>query len=370
MSPTATTARKATPGRRLVDAAVALTTPLLPDDYVALLDPLWSRRSLRGRVESVTHETFDASGSPTSATLTLRPGHGWTGHTAGQYVRVGVDVDGVRQWRAYSLTCPPGRADGRITVTTKAIPGGLVSNHLVHHLTVGTLVHLAQAEGEFTLPALATRPLLFVTAGSGLTPVMGMLRTLDARATPDFPDTVLVHSAPAAHDVLFAAELATLAARHPNLRVHVQLTDVDGMLGADPSALVPDWRDRETWACGPVGLLDAVEAHWADAGLGEVLHTERFRARILVTGAAGGTVSFTTSGVTTEADGSTPLLDVGEAAGALLPSGCRMGICHGCVGVLRSGAVRDLRTGTVESDEGAVIQTCISAAAGPCEIEL
>ena len=103
--------------------------PLLPDDYLGMVDPLLSRRTLRGRVEAVTVETTAADGTPTAVSLTIRPGHGWNGHTAGQYARLGVDVDGVRHWRAYSLTSPPDRADGRITVTTKAIPDGLVSNH-------------------------------------------------------------------------------------------------------------------------------------------------------------------------------------------------------------------------------------------------
>ena len=358
------------PATTLRDAAVTLTTPLLPDDYLGLVDPLWSRRGLRGRVEAVDHETFAPDGTPTAATLTIRPGSGWRTPAAGQYVRLGVDVAGVRQWRAYSVTSPAQRRDGRFTVTTKAIPDGVVSHHLVHRLLPGAVVHLEQAEGTFTLPARVTRPLLFVTAGSGLTPVMGMLRTLDAAGTA-VPDLVLVHSAPTRADVLFLAELERLAARHPGVRLHLQLTDTDGLLGADLGHLVPDWAERETWACGPVGLLDAVEEHWAAAGLADALHTERFRPRILVDpDATGGTVTFTASGVTTDAGAATTLLDAGESAGALLPSGCRMGICHGCVGVLRSGAVRDLRTGTVTADEGAVVQTCISAAAGPCEIEL
>ena len=76
---------------------------------------------------------------------------------------------------------------------------------------------------------------------------------------------------------------------------------------------------------------------------------------------------FTRSGRETDADGATPLLAAGESAGVLMPSGCRMGIC---VVRLRAGRVRDLRTGQVHGDEGDMIQTCVSAAAGPVEIEL
>ena len=103
---------------RLLDAAAVLTTPLLPDDYLGQLNPLWSTREPRGRVEAVVAETRDC------VTLWLRPGRGWPDHVPGQYVRVGVDVDGVRHWRTYSLTSVPRRRDGRIAITVKRIPGG------------------------------------------------------------------------------------------------------------------------------------------------------------------------------------------------------------------------------------------------------
>jgi ferredoxin len=150
-------------------------------------------------------------------------------------------------------------------------------------------------------------------------------------------------------------------------------TDIDGMLAVDALGdVVPDLAERHTWACGPTGLLDTLETHWAAMGFAERLHTERFRPNVIATG-EGGTVSFTTTGACVDNDGTQPLLDTGEAAGVLMPSGCRMGICFGCVAPLRRGAVRDLRTGeitTAAEGDGVVIQTCISAAAGPCDIEL
>ena len=84
-------------------------------------------------------------------------------------------------------------------------------------------------------------------------------------------------------------------------------------------------------------------------------------------------MTFTRSGTVVDVDGGTTLLDAGEDAGVLMPSGCRMGICFGCVAGLRSGAVRDLRSGdltTAVPEDGIRIQTCVSAAAGACEIDL
>jgi len=347
---------------RVLKLAALVTTPLLPTDYLDLIDPLRSGADLRGRIEAIERETRDA------VTLVIRPGRGWRTHTPGQYIRLGVDVDGVRQWRAYSVTSDLGRSDGCITVTVKAIPFGKVSNHLVRKATPGTVIQLDQATGEFVLPTQRPAKALFVTAGSGITPVMGMLRN---RAEDDATDVVLVHSAPTAADVIFAEELRGLAA-DGRIRLIERHTDTDGMLDAAAIAeLVPDVAERSTWACGPVGMLEALEEHWAAAGLAERLYTERFRPRVLVTG-EGGTVSFAKSGTTVEADGAVPILDAAEEAGVLMPSGCRMGICYGCVLPLREGAVRDLRNGeitTAAPGDGVLIQTCVSAAAGACTVD-
>jgi ferredoxin-NADP reductase len=349
---------------RVVQLAQRATTPLLPADYLDLFDPLRSGADLRGRILAVEPETRDA------VTVTIRPGRGWAGHTPGQYVRVGVDVDGVRQWRAYSVTSRTDRADGCLTITVKAIPDGVVSNHLVRHTRVGTVIQLDQATGEFVLPKTRPARTLFVTAGSGITPVMGMLRNAEELA-----DVVLVHSAPTAADVIFGAELRAMAT-DGRLTLVERHTDADGMLAVDELAdLVPDFAERRTWVCGPTGMLDALEAHWESHGIADRITTERFRPTVVVAG-DGGTVTFQRNGTTVEADGATPILDAAEAAGVLMPSGCRMGICYGCVLPLREGAVRDLRTGEIttatahESDRGGVpIQTCVSSAAGACHID-
>ncbi|WP_310961697.1 ferredoxin reductase [Nocardioides terrisoli] len=356
---------------RLVRLLEATTTPLLPADYLDIFAPLRSGTDLRARVLDVVPETRDA------ATIVLKPGADWTGHIPGQYVRIGVDVDGVRQWRAYSLTHGP-RRDGSISVTVKAVPDGTVSPYLVHGLRPGTLVHLEQAAGEFVLTA-APDKLLFVTAGSGITPVIGMLRNLfpvtDQGVVHRQPrDITVVHVAPSRPDSIFIDNLEQLAAAGA-IRLVARYDDEHGLLDvADLAGLVPDLAERTTYACGPTGLLDALQAHHDERGL--ALFTEQFRPAFVEPG-EGGTVHFGGSDVTVEADGATPLLQAGEDAGVLMPSGCRMGVCFGCVVPLREGAVRDLRNGAVttavpgETDPAGVpIQTCISAAAGPCHIDL
>jgi ferredoxin-NADP reductase len=352
--------------------AERITTPLLPADYLDLFDPLRAGADLRGRIVSVEPETADA------ATLVIRPGRDWAGHVPGQYVRIGIDVDGVRQWRAYSLTHGP-RADGFISITVKAVPDGLVSTHLVRQARPGTLVHLEQAAGDFVLPTEGGR-FLFVTAGSGITPVIGMLRNLFpvsdagvvrlARSAPY--DITVVHVAPTEPDSIFLRNLRELD-ETGQIRLVPHYDDEHGLFDvARLGELVPDLAGRSTLACGPGGLLDALGAHLD--GLGLPLLTEQFKTATVEAG-EGGTVTFADGG-TVEADGATPILVAAEDAGRLMPSGCRMGICYGCVLPMREGAVRDLRTGEVttviatEAGTGGVpVQTCINAVAGACVID-
>ena len=352
--------------RRLAELAA---TPLVPADYLDVFNPLRRGADLRGRVVSVTPETEDA------ATLVIKPGADWAGHIPGQYVRVGIDVDGVRLWRAYSLTHGP-RDDGYISITVKAVPDGKVSNHIVRDTHPGTLVHLEQAAGEFVLPPDGGK-FLFVTAGSGITPVIGMLRNLfpvaDSGAvrlprSADF-DIVVVHVAPSEPHSIFIDNLRSLD-EAGLINLVARYDDEHGILDInDLTEFVPDLHERTTFACGPAGLLDALERHHDERGL--KLLTEQFRVATLVVG-EGGTVNFLKNGTQLEATGDRPILEQAEEAGVLMPSGCRMGICYSCVLPLREGSVRDLRTGditTAVEGDGVKIQTCINAAAGSCQID-
>jgi stearoyl-CoA 9-desaturase NADPH oxidoreductase len=357
---------------RLRQAGSKLTTPLHPDDYLRLVNPLWTARELRGRVEEVIPETEDA------ATLVIRPGWGWSyHHRPGQYVGIGVQVDGKFQWRSYSVSSVPHRNGRTIAITVRAMPEGLLSAHLVKGLEPGTIVRLALPEGDFVLPDPPPARMLFLVGGSGVTPVMSMLRTLDRRGT--MPDAVMHYSSPTAERMIFRDELAELEARHDGLRVHRLHTDLDGMLAlAGPSSgaghrldeICPDWRDRETWACGPGPMLDAIADHWKDAGLEDQLHLERFSLELGGDGGEGGTIMFRNSGRKLDVDGATTVLEAGEQAGVGMPYGCRMGICHTCTVTLVSGTIRDLRNGTAFDQPNEPVQTCVTAAEGDCVLDI
>lgn len=343
-----------------------VTTPLLPDDYLHLANPLWSARELRGQVVDISKETAD------SATLVIKPGWGFDfTYQPGQYIGIGILVDGRWHWRSYSLTCPPAVTDERygkrvISITVKAMPEGFLSSHLVSGVPVGSIVRLAAPQGAFVLPSPPPPKVLFLTAGSGITPVMSMLRTMDRR--DNLTDVVHVHSARTTSEIMFGTELRELDTRRSGFTSHLHLTADRGkftLTGLDEH--YPDWRERETWACGPLTMLDEIEKHWQNAGLGDQLHIERFEVDRSAA-AEGGAVTFGRAGRSTHTDGATTLLEAGETAGVQMPFGCRMGICQTCVVTLTEGRARDLRNGA-ERREGEKVQTCISAAAGDCTVD-
>jgi ferredoxin-NADP reductase len=235
----------------------------------------------------------------------------------------------------------------------------------------GCIVRLGGVEGTFTLPDPLPQKLLFISAGSGITPIMSMLRDLDRR--DQLSDAVLLHSARTEDDIIFGEQLAGIEQRCEGFSVHRQMTGEMGRFEPPHlDELCPDWQERETFASGPGDLLDDLIEHFEQHGDRDRLHMERFQP--IIGGDAGegegGTIRFTESDADAESDGSQPILVAGEEAGLELPFGCRQGICHTCIGKLCSGQVRDLRTGEVSGTEGEMVRTCINAPEGPVEIAL
>ena len=336
-----------------------LATPLVPEDYLDLINPLRPGAALRGRIVNRRRETNDA------VTLEIHPGADWQGHTPGQHIRIAIDVNGVRHHRSYSLTSAPGLAT--ISITPKRVTGGVVSTHLVEQARIGDLIGLSQASGDFHVPTTPPARILLITAGSGITPILGMLRS----GLADASDVAHIHTDPTDPDMIAGDELRALAATG-RIRLTEQHTTTAGRLTpAHITDLVPDWAERHTWACGPAGLLDVLAAHWAEHGLADHLHTERFTPPPRPAVGDGGRIRFGVTEINVDTPPGQTLLEAGEQAGVLMPSGCRMGICYGCVTPLRSGSIRDTRTGelrTAPDGDPLPIQTCISEAAGPCHI--
>jgi ferredoxin-NADP reductase len=354
--------------KRALKLLEALTTPHGVDRYLELVHPMLTVRELRAVVTGVDRTTGD------SVTLTLRPTRQWRGFRAGQFVQLAVDVDGVRRTRCFSPTSSQHRADGRIELTVKAHRGGVVSQYLYAHAAPGLIVGLTRAEGTFCLPEPRPERVLLLSGGSGITPVLSMLRTLldeDHRG-----EIVFLHYAAGEADVAQLAAVRRLAASRPNVRLVLAYTrqrdggDLHGRFDETHLAEVAPWyATAETFLCGPAGLMAAVREHYAAKGIEDALHTEEFTlpSAAVPAGEATGSVRF--GDVAVENSGAT-LLEQAEAAGLSPEYGCRMGICFTCTKVKTSGCTRDVRTGELHTDPGAEVQLCVSAPVGDVAIDL
>jgi ferredoxin-NADP reductase len=357
--------RFATSPLRLLEA---LATPHAVDRYLELVNPMLTVRELRAEVTDVHRSTAD------SVTLTLKPSRQWRGFRAGQFVQLTVVIDGVRHTRCYSPSCSQHRSDGRIEITVKAHPEGLVSQYLHANARPGLVVGLSQADGTFCLPDERPDRILLISGGSGITPVLSMLRTLCDEGYGG--EIVFLHYGYTDADVAQLSELRALASTHNNVRLVLGYTDADdgdvvGFFGQEHLDSVAPWhRDGDAFLCGPPGLMRSVREHYKAHDLVERLHVEEFTPPLAVVGDdATGTVSFGHSGLSGENTGAT-LLEQAEAAGLSPEYGCRMGICYSCTQIKTSGCTRNIRSGETNSDPDTEIQLCINVPVGDVAIDI
>lgn len=355
------------PARRLLQA---LAAPHGVERYVQLVHPT---RSLPDRPAELVAVRRNRAGS---VTLTLRPSGHWGGFRAGQFVRVTVEVDGVRETRCYSPACAE-RSDGQLELTVKAHPDGTVSRHLNEHARPGMVVGLSAAEGDFVLPRERPERLLLISSGSGITPVMSILRTLCAERHAG--NVTFLHYARTNDDVVYRAELAAIAARHRNVRIALACTrearagQLAGHIGrAHLRRVAPDHRAAHTYVCGAPGLIAWARATWAADGIEQRLHVESFRPPAHATGGeakSAGSVRFARSDIRVPSDGRS-LLEQAEQAGLRPPFGCRMGICRICTCRKTAGSVRNVLSGELSSAKEEDVQICVSAPVGDVELAL
>ncbi len=351
-------------------AVAALASPHAVDRYLEVVDPMWAVAEVRARVVGVRRETADVT------TLTLEPTSTWEGFRAGQFVQLGVEVDGSRRTtRCFSISSSEGTTTdghGTFTITVRAHEDGLVSKFLATRARPGLVVHLSQAQGDFTLPSPLPERLLMISGGSGITPVMSMLRTLvdhgyDGRIR-------FVHYSRSPELTIFREELEQLAAREI-----VDLSAVptrDGrqrFTGSTLRELAPDYAETRTFACGPAGLVEQVRDAYAAAGAEDRLEVEYFKTATIAGNPddAVGQVSFSERQRehTAENSGAT-LLEQAEGLGLQPEFGCRMGICFSCTSRKREGTVRNVVTGASSSLPDEDIRICVSTPVGDCAVDL
>jgi len=321
---------------------------------------MWAVNEVRARVVHIHQETDDVT------TLTLHPTSTWRGFRAGQNVLLGVEIDGARRTRCFSISsAETGRPDD-FTITVRSHDEGLVSKYLANRAACGLVVHLSQAEGEFTLPQSLPDRLLMISGGSGITPLMSMLRTLvetgyDGRVT-------FLHYSQSPERTIFADELAEIADHQDNIELAVVHTRQGGQRFSEAQLkeLAPDYAAIDTFACGPAGLVKQVQEIYED---NDRLKVEYFKTSTINTDLndTTGNVRFATSEKQAENTGAT-LLEQAEALGLAPAFGCRMGVCFTCTSRKTEGTVRNVVTGAESSLPDEEIQICVSTPVGDCVV--
>jgi ferredoxin-NADP reductase len=278
----------------------------------------------------------------------------------GQFLTFALPIDGQTIDRCYTISSPPTRS-GTISITVKRVPGGPVSNWLHDTLRPGMRLQASGPSGSFVPASGQTDKLLFLSAGSGVTPLMSMARTLFDNALER--DVLFIHSARSPADIVFREELALLTRRLPGLRVvHIAKSKANepswpGLLGRLDARtlelLAPDMRERDVYCCGPASYMASVRAMLRQAGCDpQHYHEESFSFDTLpdpvqedvVRAETSFSVTFAKSGRTVPCAAGTTILAAAKAAGLRLPSSCARGVCGTCKSHMLSGRV-DMKHG-------------------------
>jgi stearoyl-CoA 9-desaturase NADPH oxidoreductase len=352
--------------KRLLKPVVA---PSVFDFWASRLNPVWSWERPLARVVAREEASRDA------VTLVLKPNRHWRGFQPGQHLNLSAEINGSQVTRSYSLT-GPARADGRIAVTVKGIEGGKLSQYLCREARVGDVLELGVAFGDMTLPERLDGRWLFLAAGSGITPLMAMVRELAAQAMPVPLD--LVYWARNRDELCFAAELRALAAAHANFNVHFVLTREAALIEGEScgridralvDSLLDDASERHVLACGPGGFVDIARSLFS-AGA-PTFHAEAFTPPPRVVEESGNVqVTLAASGRTLTVPRGQSLLTALEAEGLRPASGCRMGICNTCSCGKSSGTTRNLNTGDLAGEPVSALKLCISSAVSDLVLDL
>jgi len=298
---------------------------------------------------------------------------------AGQFLTLELEIDGETVNRCYTISSPPTRPD-RLSITVKRVPGGKVSNWLHDHLQPGMKIRALGPAGEFCAGHHPAPKYLFLSGGSGITPLMSMSRTAHDLGAND--DIVFVHSARSPQDIIFRRELGLLASSRPGFRTafvcekrgaEMDWSSPTGYLTLPLLKLIaPDFAERKVFCCGPAPYMAAVRGILAEAGFDmQHYHEESFNFDDAgaapaspvetVTSGDGHRVEFTKSGVTLQCASGQSVLEAARNAGLRLPASCTKGVCGTCKSRLVSGQVNMVHGGGIrqrEIDQGFILPCC------------
>lgn len=324
---------------------------------------------------SVVAETHDVK------TFTFHsPDYPALAYEPGQFLTISPVIDQQSISRCYTLSSTPTRPF-TFSITVKRVPGGAVSNWLHDNLKAGDALSASGPAGIFTPVAGPSRKLLYLSAGSGITPLMAMTRAAaDLHADLDI---VFVHSARTPKDIIFREELARLERQMPRLRTLFfceglgDEPDWSGPIGrlsiAELQQRIPDFLERSVFTCGPKGYMDAARGLLETAGFDLArYHQESFdiNAEVVVEPAPSVepgqaqdtfTVRLARSGKVFTMNADQTVLSAAKKAGAVVPSSCSQGVCGTCKTALLEGSVDMKHNGGIrqrEIDKGLRLLCC------------
>ncbi|RXJ71594.1 flavodoxin [Veronia nyctiphanis] len=289
-------------------------------------------------------------------------------YKAGQHLPIDFSINGNIVQRRYTLSSSPTRPD-RLSISVKRVEGGLVSNWLHDHFQVESGIKAQLPSGDFHLDDAPEKrqSLLFLSAGSGVTPMVSMLRSLADRDQVN--DVVFFHQCRSEEDIPFISDLNDIAERYPSLKIMINLTQpsvdwvgMTGRLDQGHLSAIPDLQVRETFVCGPQGFMESAMDLLKTAGVAESqLHQEFFASPEVKNDEVSKPVGIQIDGEYVRGDNQRVLLTQAEEAGLNLPYSCRAGVCGTCKVKLVSGEVEQpdmpgLMPG--ESDDGMILACC------------
>jgi ferredoxin-NADP reductase len=310
-------------------------------------------------VVAVTPETADVK------TFTLAPLSGPPlQFAAGQALTLMLDIDGERLFRTFSIASSPLRADA-IEMTIKAHPQGRATQYLHERLAPGEIISVRGPLGRFTVEQRLQDRIAFLSAGSGASPLMSMLRYLADSGSE--ADIAWFHAARTPEDILFARELAELQRRLPGLSVSVSVSRSGpgwfGLRGRISrrllSVAIPDLGEREVFCCGPAGFMDEARLiHAAEGGRADLFHVEHFGASPVsptqirqMDTAPSAAFEVTLGAKCFSATADETLLEAATRQQVVIPCGCASGMCGTCRMRLLSGEVDMRHQGGLSPEE-------------------
>jgi ferredoxin-NADP reductase len=346
--------------------------PATFDFWAGMVHPTWSWDRPLAQVVARHVEAQD------TVTLELQPNRHCGSFLPGQHINVSAEVNGRRTTRSYSVTTVPCR-DRRLSITVKRVENGTLSTHLCRYIQVGDVLEIGPAFGSMVLPEALQGRWLFLAAGSGITPMMALTRSLAQRQMP-VPLT-LVYWVKKRAELCFLRELQKLAQMHSHFSLRVVLTEEAQLLAGEHQGLISglqlqqlagDVSQCQVFACGPSGFVET--ARQLVAPHAALFLAEGFTpaARVQSDTALPATVRLrlTHSQRELEISTTTSLLDALEAQGIRPDSGCRMGVCQTCVCTRIQGTTQDMLNGERSDESDMNVRLCVSRAGSDLALAL